>query len=412
MSSYSSADDEYDSDEPPELVLDLDKLKDRATETMHAACISVKRLTRGSRHEIFALKFEETDATPHESLIRAKYSCIARFARVKGTVAKEESEIATIRYLKQHTSIPVPEIYYEDLDPVNEVGAAFVLMERLPGRHLYKIWDDLSLDNKKAALSEIASVMVQFASLRFDQIGCLTQGGIGPIVSPCYEVPKGPFDSTLAYLESFVSTDLAESPELAELFQQIRTELAMFTCQDNLVYLEPPFVLVHADFDAQNMLFVEPSDGSGLKLTGLIDFEFAHTGPVYHLYEYPIFIQDVSWSKHLYAENATLRAHFVSQIFNSLPDSDAQKSFITAINSKCFLLNSFQDTFMSMKCSEDTLIQSATYYLKSLKDGTGLAYSGRLDYKPELYSDLGKPIDSETPVTADETLAEGSGDEA
>ncbi|KAF4987650.1 hypothetical protein FDECE_15346, partial [Fusarium decemcellulare] len=279
-------------------------------------------------------------------------------------------------------------------------------MKRLPGRHLYKIWDDLSLDNKKAALSEIASVIVQFASLRFEKIGCLTQGGIGPIVSPCYQAPKGPFDSTLAYLESFVSTNMAESLELAELFQQIRTELAVFTRQDNLVYLEPPFALIHADFDAQNMLFVESPDGLGLELTGLIDFEFAHTGPVYYLYEYPIFIQDVSWSKHLYAENAALRAHFISQIFNGLPDLVARKTFIAAINSKCFLLNSFRDSFMSMQCSEDTLIQSATYYLKSLKDGTGLAYTGRLDYKPEFYSDLGKPIDSETPITADETLGD------
>lgn len=137
------------------------------------------------------------------------------------------------------------------------------------------------------------------------------------------------------------------------------------------------------------MLFLESPDSSGPKLTGLVDFEFAHTGPLYYLYEYPIFIQDVSWSKHMYAENAILRSHFVSQIFNGLANSDARRIFIAAMNAKCFLLNSFQDSFMTMQCSEDTLIQSATYYLKSLRDGTGLAYSGRPDYKAELYSEKG-----------------------
>jgi hypothetical protein len=275
-------------------------------------------------------------------------------------------------------------------------------MERLPGRHLYKTWDDMSLDKKKVVVSEIASIIVEFASLRFDRIGCLTQEGLGPILSPRYKEPQGPFDSSLAYLESFISPDTVESSELAHLFQQIKRELEIHVHRENAVHLKPPFAFIHADFDAQNMLFLESPDGSGPKLTGLIDFEFAHTGPLYYLYEYPIFIQDVSWSKHLYAENAILRGHFISQIFNGLPDSEARKVFIAAINAKCFLLNSFHDSFMTMQCSEDTLIQSATYYLKSLRDGTGLAYSGRLDYKAEFYSDEGLPMDSAGPITTKE----------
>ncbi|KPM45205.1 hypothetical protein AK830_g1320 [Neonectria ditissima] len=391
MSSYSSANDEYELDEPPELQLNLRKLKDLATETFHTTCTSAKRLTRGSWHEIFVLNFEEVAAISHEFLLRSGNCCIARFARVKGHSAKEESEIATIQYLKQHTSIPVPEISYHNLDPENEVGAAFVLMERLPGRHLYKTWDELSFDHKEVALSEIASVIVQFASLRFDKIGCLTESGIGPILSPCTMSPRGPFHSTLDYLQSFVSPDSVQSSELADLFREIRNELAAFIQQGTEACLLPPFTMIHADFDAQNMLFLDHPDGSGPRLTGLIDFEFAHTGPRYFLYEYPIFIQDVSWSQHLYAENAMLRAHFISQIFNRLPNPEAQRVFITCINSKSYLLNDFQGTFMTMQCSENTLIQSALYSLKALKDGTGLAYSGRLDYEAEYYSEKGKP---------------------
>ncbi|KAH7316853.1 kinase-like domain-containing protein [Stachybotrys elegans] len=389
MSPYSSAEDEYDSDEPPELHLNLDKLIRRATKILNTPCKRARRLTRGARHEIFVLEFEETH-TLFASLARAGYSCIARFARVKGHTVKERSETATIRYLKQQTSIPVPEIYYEDLDPDNDVGAAFVLMERLPGRHLYKIWDGLSLDHKKVVLSEIAPVVCQFGALRFDKIGCLTDSGIGPLVSPCYSSPQGPFDSVLDYLHSFVRPDAVESLQLSRLFKEVQAELAAFVCQNDTSYLKQPFSLIHADFDAQNMLFVDSPDGSGLKLSGLIDFEFSHTGPLYFLYEYPIFIQDVSWSKHLYAENATLRAYFVSQIFSRLPSLEQQKVFISCMNSKTFLLNGFRDAFMTVTCSEDTRIHSATRYLESLRDGTGLAYSGRVDYRPEFYTESAK----------------------
>ncbi|KAH7244824.1 kinase-like domain-containing protein [Fusarium solani] len=392
MSSYSSADEEYDSDEPPKLELNIDSLKDVSSKVLQAPCISARPMTRGSSHEIFALEFQKSRTTSYQSLVRSGYSCIARFARVRGTSAKEESEIATIRYVKQHTSIPVPEIYYQDLNPDNEIGAAFVLMEKIPGRHLYKIWDGLSLDHKKVALSQIASVIVQFSSLRFDKIGCLTKNGIGRVTSPCYTSPQGPFSSTLQYLESFISSDSVNSSEAKDLFGQIRTKLAEYAKTEAASYLEPPFSMIHADFDAQNMLFLDAPDGSGPKLTGLIDFEYAHTGPVYFLYEYPIFIQDVSWSSHLCTKNKALRAHFVSQIFNGLTSPKEKATFISCINSKSFLLNGFRDAFMTIQCSERTRKNSAFYYLESLKDGTGLAYSGRVDYKPEYYSKEGRPM--------------------
>ena len=47
------------------------------------------------------------------------------------------------------------------------------MIERLPGILLYKLWDDLSLEYKKVTLSQIASIVVRFASLNFDSIGSL-----------------------------------------------------------------------------------------------------------------------------------------------------------------------------------------------------------------------------------------------
>ena len=150
--------------------------------------------------------------------------------------------------------------------------------------------------------------------------------------------------------------------------------------------------MIHADFDGQNMLFSQPDDGSAPQLTGLIDFDFAYAGPRYFLYEYPLFIQHASWSKHLYAENALLRSHFVREIYRQLPDPEERRVFISAMNGKSFALNGFQSSFMTMKCSEDTLVQLARDYLSDLDEDTGLAYSGRVDYTPEKYSETGEPL--------------------
>ncbi|KAL2133982.1 hypothetical protein VTI74DRAFT_1285 [Chaetomium olivicolor] len=287
MSSYSSADEAYDSDEPPELELDLGKLMDRASAVLKAKCTAAKELTRGASHEIFSLQFQEVARAPR-SLARAGFCCIARFARGNSNSAKSLSEIATIRYLKRFTEIPVPEIYYYVLDLGKYIGASFVFMERMAGRHLHKLWKNLALEDKKWALSQIASVIAQLASLKFDQIGSLDEHGIGPLIPLCFEHPKGPFQSMGEYLLSFVSTELPELPELAQgsLPSDSSKEIERFLAvAGHAACLQPPFCLIHADFDGQNMLFLESSDGSGHGPSGLIDFEYAYTGPLHFVYE-------------------------------------------------------------------------------------------------------------------------------
>lgn len=109
-----------------------------------------------------------------------------------------------MEYVRLHTSIPVPEVYRYDFDVGNSVGAQFILIERKPGQHLYKIWDKLSLDHKKVALSEIARVLAELSKLKFEEIGSLTSEMIGPLVYRTGDgqggeqtCSGGPFKSTL-----------------------------------------------------------------------------------------------------------------------------------------------------------------------------------------------------------------------
>ncbi|CAB4428187.1 unnamed protein product [Rhizophagus irregularis] len=60
---------------------------------------------------------------------------------------------------------------------------------------------------------------------------------------------------------------------------------------DELVELKP-FILIHSDFDAQNIL-VERSSTNDIKIVGIIDWEFSRTGTLWDLCKYPIWIQEI-----------------------------------------------------------------------------------------------------------------------
>lgn len=230
-----------------------------------------------------------------------------------------------MKYVRKKTFIPVPEVYFIDTDPENSVGVQYIIMERMPGRHLYHLWDQWALAQKIRAVEQIARIEGQLAQLEFSKIGALrADGTIGPIVrsqnllddtvaaDETHVLPTGPFTSTYNYLSVFVTSlaDYAEQPLLADANRLLKDYLDQHPCYPPT---SSPFRLTHADFDGQNFLFTEFSitGGASPRLTGVIDWENACTAPLYFLYEYPIFIQDNDCEKLPYEDNIVLRQHFV-----------------------------------------------------------------------------------------------------
>ncbi|KAE9410165.1 hypothetical protein BT96DRAFT_913002 [Gymnopus androsaceus JB14] len=48
-----------------------------------------------------------------------------------------------MRYVKHHTTIPVPTVYLFEVNHDNPVRMQYMVMERMPGFPLYKIWNKL-----------------------------------------------------------------------------------------------------------------------------------------------------------------------------------------------------------------------------------------------------------------------------
>ncbi|CAB4483455.1 unnamed protein product [Rhizophagus irregularis] len=68
---------------------------------------------------------------------------------------------ATMKYVAQNTNIKVPVVYDWNGTAQNPIKTPYIFMERLPGQHLYQVWDGLTIRQKIGVLRQwnIVSVM-------------------------------------------------------------------------------------------------------------------------------------------------------------------------------------------------------------------------------------------------------------
>jgi hypothetical protein len=115
----------------------------------------------------------------------------------------------------------------------------FIAMERIPGRNLYQLWDDLTIDHKEVVLSQIVRVLGQLAQLTFTKIGSLNEESkVGPLLhlDQCADEfnfttsSRGPFASTMEYLSSFLDIesrhgDSVSQEVISSLLSEVRKVL-------------------------------------------------------------------------------------------------------------------------------------------------------------------------------------------
>jgi hypothetical protein len=100
-----------------------------------------------------------------------------------------DSQVATMRLIRNKTNIPVPEIFAYDTTANNEIGAPYICMSFIPGKRVSEIWfkdptsGALSREEfRLRILTDMAQTMTQFSSLTFDKIGSIMEDGSGSMV--------------------------------------------------------------------------------------------------------------------------------------------------------------------------------------------------------------------------------------
>jgi hypothetical protein len=333
---------------------------------------------------------------------------------------KTENELATIEYVRKHTSIPVPQIYYVNHNGNHVVGAPFVLMEFLEGQKLCDVWKELNLKHKLSAIGQLAHILGQLAELKFDAIGSLkSDGTVGPLINMTEEsdtLDDEPFTSTRDYFFSFLKDQHpARTLAAKKHYPAIREELTSFFDQNaENPTLNAPYRLIHNDLASQNILVVQGDKTAPPKITGIIDWDWNYTGPLYYLCEYPDNICDSYDAPEDFADNKVLRKHLVASLIEHFPENSIERKQIKqCFREKSYALNTFQGTFMTRVWTESLEGRLTEQYLGNLRgeydEWMRLPYDGVMNWERD--SDLTDSDAEESESQRDEETACEDSDE-
>jgi aminoglycoside phosphotransferase (APT) family kinase protein len=236
--------------------------------------IRTEKFECGKDHVLFELSFDDN------VIWLARVPRPVDSSGVNSGPEEMESEIATMNFVRQHSTIPVPEIYGYDLDKTNAVGAPYILMSALPGRIVVQL--PLVEKNFRAHVyRQVASIMIQLSRLpRWSRIGFIRQSettfSISNMLIPvANQTPQSSITSTRSFFnlraQCFLDRRLAEgNVDKITIAWLYRKAIKHFLNQET----NDQFFLCHADFSNCNILYDD-----NYNITGVIDWTWAQAVP-------------------------------------------------------------------------------------------------------------------------------------
>ncbi|KAK3939229.1 putative kinase [Diplogelasinospora grovesii] len=165
------------------------------------------------------------------------------------------SEVEAMRFVSEHTSIPVPRVY--------DVGERHFTMEFIEGETLDRAWENtLSVEDRALVGRQLRDYIDQLRAIKSpDGIIC-SFGGRPAVDSRLFFHEGGPFANEAAY-NDFLVSDLTGHSSVRDM---IRTQMRA----------DHEIVLSHGDLHAINIM-ARP----GVGVVGIVDWELAGYYPEY-----------------------------------------------------------------------------------------------------------------------------------
>ena len=200
---------------------------------------SVRFLAQGAFNKVYTITARNQDTCPLKDYI-------FRVALPIYSHYKVESDVATTEFVRSSTNIPVPVIYAFDSSSANKLGFEWILMEKVNGRPLSKIWDALKYNTKVDLTKQVAGWADQLSRHRFNKICSLYMGGDNrnsdfyiepPIHTRLYEgdrlsqqVNRGPFESLQAFYDAIL--DLTQRQPKHKMRAALKEKVSKHVCTD------------------------------------------------------------------------------------------------------------------------------------------------------------------------------------
>ena len=309
--------------------------------------VTIKTSITSSLQSSASSATEPNAARPSSSLP----SHVLRITLPVDPVYKTLSEVATIEYIQQHTSIPVPQIYtYNSYASTNDIGFEWMLMEYMPGQQFREIWHDLCWSKKEKVVDVLAKWHLEMFRLRgtkignlyvlgdmreyliFDEIGgwivdeepprrhvidrVVSMGFFGDPKLQVKGISKGPYGTPHEWLltrlhmviqkttkrlsgssgdsgtDELDEDDLEDLESLREVAELLLGNLDLFFSEEEDTQsagaaITSEYALTHDDISLQNLL-VCPTSGT---LTALIDWECVSFVPLFKAASFPHVLQ-------------------------------------------------------------------------------------------------------------------------
>ncbi|KAJ4490488.1 hypothetical protein J3R30DRAFT_3694141 [Lentinula aciculospora] len=273
-------------------------LRERVESLLAEDCESLERHVQGSHHLTFIAQMSRTG----KKLVRVE----SIYAKEQGSgcglssPSKMLSEVATMRYLKRHSTIPIPKIFGYDLDADGHVGGTWVVMEYVEGQNVDQVWHTLTKTRREQLALSLADLWSQLMLPTFHLIGSLYEhpGGqfvVGPMtflptrnhyaIAPPDRDRCGPFKTTQDWLEASARQDLAYRLSLSPQPQgssRINAVLKLIResrdLQSSAAWDASRLKIEHVDYSTHNVL-VSPDDPT--KIVAVLDWEGARIVPMW-----------------------------------------------------------------------------------------------------------------------------------
>ncbi|KAK4142489.1 phosphotransferase enzyme family-domain-containing protein [Dichotomopilus funicola] len=131
---------------------------------------TIEFLAQGGFNKVYVVSFPET-----------QQEVIARVALPVHPRWKTLSEVATLRWARDNTSLPVPEVLSYQADRASAVGFEWIVMSQMAGNSLRDRWRDVSFPAKEAIVRQLAAFCAETFNHQFRGIGNLYSEDIGPV---------------------------------------------------------------------------------------------------------------------------------------------------------------------------------------------------------------------------------------
>lgn len=214
-----------------------------------------------------------------------------------------QSEVATLKFLEK-TRVPAPRVFDFALEghSSNRVGVGYILMEKLPGKSMR--WSITTPEQRTKVMDQLSDTFIELQKYPLDRLGSLDRPDDPEHVGSFARESLTDFTEAemrtigpLASWEDYHKSSLRLILDLI-LRQEMYSSQAVdaYLIHRYLLDLVPSVLPPSSTQDARQKYFLKHADDKGdhilvddeFNITGIIDWEWAHTAPPAHAFNSPI----------------------------------------------------------------------------------------------------------------------------